>query len=64
DPVEMVDAEDKVVTVVRFGGAGRTSQIAVDDQMAFVHTFKDGLVVREQAFSNREDALQAAGLPE
>jgi hypothetical protein len=36
----------------------------VDDEMAFVHTFRDGLVVREQAFSSREDALQAAGLSE
>ena len=64
DPVEMIDAEDKVITVVQFGGAGPVSQIALDDQMAFVHTFKNGLVVREQAFSNREDALEAAGLSE
>jgi ketosteroid isomerase-like protein len=62
DPVEMVDAGDKIVTVVRFGGAGRVSEIALDDEMAFVHTFKDGLVVREQTFSNRGDAFEAAGL--
>jgi ketosteroid isomerase-like protein len=64
DPVESIDAGDKVITVVRFGGAGPVSQIELADQMAFVHTFKDGLVVREQAFSNREDALEAAGLSE
>jgi ketosteroid isomerase-like protein len=64
EPVEVIDAGDKVITVARFGGAGPASGIALDDQMAFVHTFKDGLVVREQAFSNRDDALDAAGLRE
>jgi ketosteroid isomerase-like protein len=64
EPVEMIDSGDKVMTVVQFGGAGRVSEIALADRMAFVHTFKDGLVVREQAFSNREDALDAAGLKE
>jgi hypothetical protein len=30
----------------------------------FVFTFKDERVVREQAFRNREEALEAAGLGE
>lgn len=64
EPVEMIDAGDKVVSVVRFGGAGPVSQIELADQIAFVHTLEDGLVVREQTFSSREDALEAAGLPE
>jgi ketosteroid isomerase-like protein len=62
EPVEMIDSGDKVVTVVEFGGAGPVSGIALADRIVFVHTFKDGLVVREQTFSNREDALHAAGL--
>ncbi len=64
DPVEMIDAGDKVITVVQVGGAGPVSGIALDDQIAFIHTFKNGLVVREQTFSNRDDALEAAGLRE
>ena len=63
-PVELIDTGDKLVTVVEVGGAGIASHIALDDQIAFIHTFKDGLVVREQTFRNREEALQAAGLSE
>jgi ketosteroid isomerase-like protein len=62
-PVELIDIEDKVVAVAQTVGAGPASQIAVDDQFAFVFTFKDDRVVREQAFRNREEALEAAGLP-
>jgi hypothetical protein len=36
----------------------------VDDRFAFVFTFKGERVVREQAFRNRAEALEAAGLPE
>ena len=63
-PVELIDAGDKVITVVQVGGAGSASQIALDDQIAFIHTFKNGLVLREQTFRNREEALAAAGLSE
>ncbi|MGZ5312988.1 MAG: nuclear transport factor 2 family protein, partial [Solirubrobacterales bacterium] len=62
DPVELIDAGDKVITVVQVGGAGPVSEIALEDQIAFIHTFKNGLVVREQAFRNRDEALDAAGL--
>jgi ketosteroid isomerase-like protein len=62
EPVELIDAGDKVITVVQMGGAGPVSEIALDDQIAFIHTFKNGLVVREQAFRNRDEALDAAGL--
>jgi ketosteroid isomerase-like protein len=63
-PVELIDGGDKVIAVVQVGGAGAASQIALDDQIAFIHTFKNGLVVREQTFRNREEALEAAGLRE
>ena len=63
-PVELIDAGDKVVAVAQAAGAGPVSEIAVDDQFAFVFTFKGERVVREQAFRNREEALEAAGLSE
>jgi ketosteroid isomerase-like protein len=62
EPVEMIDAGDKVVTVVQAGGTGPASQIALEDRFAFVHTMRNGLIVREQAFRNKEEALEAAGL--
>jgi ketosteroid isomerase-like protein len=61
-PVELIDAGDKVVAVAQVVGAGTVSQIALDDRFALVFTFKGDRVVREQAFRNREEALEAAGL--
>jgi ketosteroid isomerase-like protein len=62
-PVELIDAGEKVVAVAQMVGAGSTSEIALDDAFAFVFTFKGERVVREQAFRNREEALEAAGMP-
>ena len=62
-PVELIDAGDKVVAVAQMVGAGSESRIALDDQFAFVFTFRGERVIREQAFRNREEALEAAGLP-
>ena len=63
-PVELIDEGDKVVAVVEAVGAGAASQIASNDQFAFVFTLRDELIVREQAFRNRDEALEAAGLTE
>jgi ketosteroid isomerase-like protein len=62
-PEELIDAGDKVVAVVKMVGAGSSSRIAMDEGFAFVFTMKGDRVVREQAFRNREEALDAAGLP-
>ena len=62
EPVELIDAHDKVVAVAQMVGAGASSRIALDDRFAFVFTFKGDRIVREQAFRNREEALEAAGL--
>jgi ketosteroid isomerase-like protein len=61
-PVELIVAGDKVVAVVQAVGAGAASQIAVDEGFALVFTFKGERVIREQAFRNRQEALEAAGL--
>lgn len=62
EPVELIDAHDKVIAVAQMVGAGASSRIALDDRFAFVFTFKGDRIVREQAFRNREEALEAAGL--
>jgi ketosteroid isomerase-like protein len=63
-PAELIDAGDKVVAVVKMAGAGSSSRISLDEGFAFVFTFKGDRVIREQAFRNREEALEAAGLSE
>lgn len=64
DPTELIDAGDQVVAVAQVNGVGPASQIAMEDRdrFAFLFTIKNGRVVREQAFRNREEALEAAGL--
>jgi hypothetical protein len=62
--VELIDAGAKVLAVAQTVGAGTVSQIAVDDQFAFVFTFKGNRCVREQAFRNKEEALEAVELSE
>jgi len=65
EPVELIDSGDQVVAVAQVTGVGPVSQIAMDgDRFAFLFTIKNGRVVREQAFRNREEALEAAGLSE
>ncbi len=65
DPVELIDSGDQVVAVAQVNGVGPVSQIAMDgDQFAFLFTIKDGRCVREQAFRNRDEAVEAAGLHE
>ena len=63
-PVELIDSGDQVVAVAQVAGVGPVSQIAMEnrDQFAFLFTIKNGRVVREQAFRNKEEALEAAGL--
>jgi ketosteroid isomerase-like protein len=63
DPEELIDAGDnKVIAVAQMGGAGRVSHIGLGDRIAFLATIKDGLIVRQQTFRNKEEALEAAGL--
>jgi ketosteroid isomerase-like protein len=66
DPIELIDAGDKVVAVVQVIGVGPASQIAMEDRDRFVilFTISNGRTVRQQSFRNREDALEAAGLSE
>ncbi len=61
-PVELIDAGDKVVAVAQAVGSGPASELAVDEPFAFVFTFQDDRAIREQAFRNREEALEAVGL--
>src|SRR6476661_8269536 len=62
-PEDLIDAgQGRVVAVTRWVGTGRTSGIAVPDTtIGFVYTLRDGLVVRQESFRNKDDALKAVG---
>ena len=61
EAVEVVDAEDGVVAVLRQVGRGAGSQLELDETDAHLLTVRDGRIVRWQNFSERAEALAAAG---
>ena len=64
-PEDLIDVgQDRVVAVTRWVGTGRTSGIALSQTIGLVYTFRDGLVIRQESFRNRAEALKAVGLKE
>ena len=63
-PEEFLDAGERVVVTVHFAGRGRGSGIAVDARLYAVWTVHDGKAVRMDEFTERAEALEAAGLSE
>ena len=64
DPNELIDAGDSVIAIVHIRGAGQHSGIALGDLMALSFTLRNGLIIRQQSFRSKEEALEAAGLSE
>jgi ketosteroid isomerase-like protein len=65
-PEDVIDVDQgTVVAMTRWVGIGRTSGIEVPDTpIGLVYTLRDGLVVRQESFPNRVEALKAVGLEE
>ncbi|MDQ3728650.1 MAG: nuclear transport factor 2 family protein [Actinomycetota bacterium] len=61
---EAIDAGEQVVSVVVSQGRGRASGAEVKQRHHGVWTFRDGKIVRVAWLGTREEALEAAGLPE
>ena len=63
-PEGFVDIDDRVVVTVRLRGRGRGSGVEVDARFYDLFTLRDGKIVRMDQFTERSEALGAAGLPE
>jgi ketosteroid isomerase-like protein len=64
DAEEFIDAGDRVVVTVHFKGRGRESGIEVDARSHEVYALRDGKVVRMDEYTDRAEALEAAGISE
>lgn len=64
NPVELIDAGDEVIVIMKINGIGRTSGAAVTMQAADVYTVAGGRIARHVAYPDASDALEAAGLSE
>jgi ketosteroid isomerase-like protein len=61
---EIIDAGNRVVLVAHHQGRGRGSGIEVDACFYEVYTLRKGKVLRVDEYTEREQALEAAGLRE
>ena len=61
---ELIDADARVLAVIREREVGRASGVPVETTHLAVYTFADGKVIRLQIFDGHELALEAAGLSE
>jgi ketosteroid isomerase-like protein len=61
-PLDFVEVEDRVLVVMRTIARGRGSSIDVEMETFGVYTFRDRQILKLQYFTDRESALEAAGL--
>jgi ketosteroid isomerase-like protein len=59
---DLVDLGDKVLVTLHQQAKGKESAVEVEIRSFNVYTFRDGKIVRLQLFTEREPALEAAGL--
>jgi ketosteroid isomerase-like protein len=65
EPQEILDADDKVVALIRFSARGKGSGAEVESHVWNLWTFRDGKLVEFKYFGDdRAAALEAAGLSE
>jgi ketosteroid isomerase-like protein len=64
EPQEILDADEKVLAEVVISGRGKQSGVEARWNVWHVWTLRNGKVVHGQAFTSRDQALQAAGLRE
>jgi ketosteroid isomerase-like protein len=58
---ELRDLGDRVLALLHETARGRSSGVDVDQRPAFLHEFRDGLIVRVRAYLDRAEALAAVG---
>ena len=56
--------EDRVLVLITARGRGKGSSVEVEAYWAQLWTFRDGKATRLEGFTNRAEALEAAGLSE
>jgi ketosteroid isomerase-like protein len=61
---EFIDAGDRVLVTAYHRGRGQGSVVEVDTRFYELYTLRHGKVVRVDEFTDRSEALEAAGLRE
>jgi hypothetical protein len=61
---DAVDAGSQVIVAGRARGTAKASRMELDQKFAFVWTVRKGLLTHVRVFTDRDEALKAAGLSE
>jgi uncharacterized protein len=64
EPLELIDADEQVISSVRISGRGKASGAPVALTLISVGSLRDGLIYRMQNYPDKAAALEAAGLRE
>ena len=64
EPLDFIEAGDRVVVPNRQWGIGITSGIRVEDEFVWVDEIRDSQVARVDEYDSLEEALEAVGLSE
>ena len=64
EPQDFLDQGDRLFVAVRTVGRAKHTGIAIDLILCWVYTFRDGMVVKMEAFLDRAAALETVGLSE
>jgi uncharacterized protein len=64
EPLEFIEAGDKVVAVIRATGVAKVGGIEGEATYAQIETWRDGKIVVVEYFLSRAEALEAVGLSE
>jgi ketosteroid isomerase-like protein len=64
EPLEYIDAGERLVVPYRFGGVARHTGIEVELSFVHVFTIRNGKTVRVDVYETKAEALEAAGLSE
>jgi ketosteroid isomerase-like protein len=59
---ELIDAGDSVVLVVNERGQGRGSGVPMDHHYCSIWTFRNGRIIRGEAYKTKAEALEALGM--
>jgi ketosteroid isomerase-like protein len=62
EPSELIEFGDRLLSIGRMRFRGLSSGVPVDTEWVAMVTTLDGRVIREQIFTDRAEALEAAGL--
>lgn len=62
EPIDFIEAGDRVLVPNRQWGVGKTSGVPVEIEVTWVYTFRDGQVTRIDEYDSLEEARAAAGV--